>query len=176
MIPFCAQSSRAFISNQSAANIEHVTKYITPAAANDTFCCELHLGKLDAPVDYSLHFSRKQDGQNKLLHIAANSQSDEQLHNHPIWQAIFAFAKQWQHSADHVWLEFDLDQQFPGEIPLPSVFYFAANPSYQNEELQHAELTHIQQESYSIADHSVSGNIQCQIWEQSACLRQLPKQ
>ncbi len=178
MVPFCEQSSRDFISEQSAEGIGNITKHFTPAVANDTFCFELRLGKINALIDYSLHFSREHGGQDTLLRIAATPQDTEQLNNNPLWQAIFAFARQWKHTADHVWLEFDLDQQQSGAMPLPSLFYCAASPSYQNEALQHSEQSYIQQETIrNIARIFLTPEDLPEIFSQlEFCIEHAPKQ
>ena len=55
------------------------------------------------------------DNQNSLL--------PQKWMNHSIWKNIIRFVKKWDENMDHLWLEFDIQENEGESIPIPSFFF-----------------------------------------------------
>ena len=99
-------------------------------------CLECHLDSSEPKADFLAAFSTSNRGREAL---ARGYQTLANLDNNPVWSRIYDFCEHWTDinsplykEVDRVWLEFDLVNPQPSEVPEPS-FFFGTAEGIKNE-------------------------------------------
>jgi hypothetical protein len=119
--------SDRLISLESLSNIRQIAALL-PGAITDFFGFECELGVSDPTADFLVCCRASQGAPNVLSGQMPDRDLPALLLNHPVWQRIRSFSKEWSNPGSavadrihNVWLEFDVDG-IPASIPVPSVF------------------------------------------------------
>jgi hypothetical protein len=119
--------SSRLISPEGLSNIRRIAALL-PGAITDFFGFECQLGVSEPLADFLVCCRASQGAPNYLSGQIPDRDLPELLVNHPVWQRIRSFSREWSDPesavADrihNIWLEFDVDG-VPAPTPVPSVF------------------------------------------------------
>ena len=126
--PVVAGVPPEMISPSAFADIRSVARVLPGTLAYNTFGFECRLGEELPRADF-LVLANASCGRDSLAGLHPTSSLPQRLAADPIWERVIAFTARWAdpssvlyHSADNVWLEFDVDGPAP-DVPVPSLFF-----------------------------------------------------
>jgi hypothetical protein len=137
--------SSRLISTDSLSNIRQLAALL-PGAITDFFGFECRLG-VNEPIADFLICCRAGQGSPKIL----GGQTPDRnlpalLVNHPVWQRIRSFSKEWSDPESaivdrihNIWLEFDVDGE-TASVPVPSVFIGPENLQSSHPEADKSQM------------------------------------
>ncbi len=118
--------SHKLVSSQALSYIQTITKNLPPFPE---VLLECRLGDNNPNVDFSV-LAKASDGSRDILAgLSSTNVLPNVIFTNYVWNRIRDFCLHWHEpdsllakNIDHIWLEFDVDQQ-PQNIPLPSFFF-----------------------------------------------------